>query len=82
MRKVQDVLEFMVGLVVGVGFAYVFVNGLFSEDEVQKQVARKAYCKTVDEMLMTAQSPEERFKILAKHKNILAKCEEVSHAGH
>lgn len=72
-------LEFMVGLVIGVGFAYVFVNGLFSEDEVQKQVARKAYCKTVEEMLMTAQSPEERLEILEKHEKILTKCEEVRH---
>lgn len=79
MRKVQDVLEFMVGLVVGVGFAYVFVDGLFSEDEVQKQVARKAYCKTVEEMLMTAQSPEEWLEILEKHEKILTKCEEVRH---
>ncbi|MEM4596587.1 MAG: hypothetical protein QXG54_04720 [Desulfurococcaceae archaeon] len=76
----KDVLEFTVGLVIGVGFAYVFVNGLFSEDEVQKQVARKAYCKTVEEMLMNAQSPEEWLEILEKHEKILAKCEEVGYA--
>jgi len=79
MRKAQDVLEFMVGFVVGIGFAYVFVNGLFSEDEVQKQVARKAYCKTVEEMLMNAQSPEEWLEILEKHEKILTKCKEVRH---
>ncbi len=81
MRKVKDVVEFLVGLVLGVGFAYVFVDGLFSEDDLQKQVSRKAYCKAVEEMLMTAQSPEERLEVLAKHKKILAKCEEVGH-GH
>ncbi|MEM0325773.1 MAG: hypothetical protein QW733_01905 [Desulfurococcaceae archaeon] len=79
MRKIKDVVEFLVGLVVGVGFGYVFVEGLFSEDEVQKQVARKAYCKTVEEMLMNSKSPEEMLKVLAKHEKILAKCEEVSH---
>ncbi len=81
MRKMKDVMEFLVGLVFGVGFAYVFVDGLFSEDDLQKQVARKAYCKAVEEMLMLAESPEERLEVLAKHKKILEKCEEVGH-GH
>ncbi len=75
----KDVLEFLVGLVVGVGFGYVIVDGVFSEDAVQKQVARKAQCKAVEEMLVIAQSPEDRLKVLEQHEKILAKCEEVGH---
>jgi len=76
----KELVKFALGLVVGFVFTQWFIGLVLSEDELHKQISKRAYCKAVEEMLMLAESPEERLEVLAKHKKILAKCEEVGHA--
>ncbi|MFN3263278.1 MAG: hypothetical protein ACK42C_00070 [Aquificaceae bacterium] len=75
--KTKTALEFVLGLVVGILCAHLFLYLIFSEDEVQKQVAQKAQC--IYERLSEPQSPQEKLEFVQKHEKIIAKCEEVWH---
>ncbi|MCI4455042.1 MAG: hypothetical protein JHC25_08920 [Thermodesulfobacterium sp.] len=55
-------LEFMLGTLLGAFAGFLFFEGLFGDDPVQKESAKrnqKANCEAYQEELMVSQSPQE-----------------------
>ncbi|MFZ8785640.1 hypothetical protein [Thermocrinis sp.] len=55
--------EFLVGVLLGAFTGFLLFEGLFGEDTVQRESAKrsqKAYCETYKEELMVSQSPEDK----------------------
>jgi hypothetical protein len=66
-------IEFMVGALLGALVGFLFFEGLFGEDPVQREGAKrsqKAHCEAQKEELMVSQSPQEfehKAKLYSKH---------------
>ncbi|MEM4959343.1 MAG: hypothetical protein QXX12_05650 [Nanopusillaceae archaeon] len=71
----KELVKFALGLVVGFVFTLWFIELVFSEDELHKQISKRAYCKTVEEILVGMQDPVERLEFLEKHGSIIQECE-------
>jgi hypothetical protein len=59
MRKL---IEFMLGALLGALLGFLVFEGLFGEDPVQIEKAKrgqKAYCEAYEESLMVSQNPQE-----------------------
>jgi hypothetical protein len=55
--------EFMLGVLLGALTGFLLFEGLFGEDPVQRESAKrtqKAYCEAYKEELMVSQSPEDK----------------------
>jgi hypothetical protein len=72
MRKL---LEFLLGTLLGAFVGFLFFEGLFGEDPVKRESAKrsqKAHCEAYKEELMSSQSPQE-FEHKAKLYSSLCK---------
>jgi hypothetical protein len=59
----NKLFEFMVGGLLGALVGFLFFEGLFGEDPVQRESAKrsqKANCEAYKEELMVSQSPEDK----------------------
>ncbi len=58
----KKLLEFMLGALLGALVGFLVFEGLFGEDPVQRESAKrsqKAHCETYEEELLRPQSPQE-----------------------
>jgi hypothetical protein len=58
----NKLLEFIVGTLFGAFAGFLFFEGLFGEDPVQRKSAKRdkeAYCEAYKEELMVSQSPQD-----------------------
>jgi hypothetical protein len=68
-------IEFMLGALLGALMGFLFFEGLFGEDPIQREGAKrrqKAHCETQKEELLRPQSPQE-FEYRAKLYSKLCK---------
>jgi hypothetical protein len=68
-------IEFMLGALLGALVGFLLFEGLFGEDPIQREGAKrsqKAHCKAQEEELMSSQSPQE-FEHRAKLYSSLCK---------
>jgi len=59
----NKLLEFVVGVFLGALTGFLLFEGLFGEDPVQRESAKrtqKAHCEAYKEELMVSQSPEDK----------------------
>jgi len=59
----NKLFEFIVGILFGAFTGFLLFEGLFGEDAVQRESAKrsqKAYCEAHKEELMVSQSPEDK----------------------
>jgi hypothetical protein len=69
--------EFLVGIFFGAFTGFLLFEGLFGEDHVQRESAKRsqqAYCEAYKEQLMVSQSPEDKMHQIELYSRL---CSEV-----
>jgi len=69
--------EFLVGILLGAFTGFLLFEGLFGEDPVQRESAKrsqKAHCEAYKEELMVSQSPEDKMHQIELYSRL---CNEV-----